>query len=118
MSTVKMATLKDGSEVRYDVLATASVSIRTVAGTNIFALCDLIEKCKNDRHQITANEYYGSKSILTKYGLIDANGQVPDDIKKIVSNAFKGSGLAIKFVNPLREKEITTIEKSDPKAKL
>ncbi len=116
--SVTMATLKDGSVVPYGVLATTSESIRAVTRTNIFALCDLIEKCKNDRYQIAASEHYDSKSILTQYGLIDANGQVPDDIKKIVSNSFKGSGLALKFVNPLHEKEIIKIEKSTPKAKL
>ncbi len=106
-----MVTLKDGSEVPHAIFVATSIGIRAVATENILALSDLIEKCKDDRHQVSRNEFFDSQSILTKFGLLDTDKQVPDAVKKIVSNSFKGSGLAIKFVNPLRAKEITIIDR-------
>ncbi len=110
MSALTLLTLKDGSQVYQGTVNAVTNSLKVAAKENPVALFDLVKKCKDAGHQFISSPFGDSKSILTKYGLIDKNGEVHDAVKKVVLNSVEGSGIFLKLVNPLQAERVSVVE--------
>ena len=105
---VAMVTLKDGSKVLNSDLISARMKIAVLSHKNYVALFNLVEKCRNVQHQFLKNPldvskpWDDSKATLRAWNLIDGQGNVHESIRKIVLNSIEGSGLSMKFVNPIK----------------
>lgn len=115
MSSLTMATLRDGSQVPQVVVVTTSTNLRAATEENYVALFDLVEKCKDASYQFVVNPFGASKAILKKWALIDGSEKVHEDVRKIVLNSIEGEGLSLKLVNPLKSKNVTVVEKKTEK---
>jgi hypothetical protein len=111
MSSLVMATLRDGSQVPQVTLVTTTMNLRAASEENFVALFDLAEKCKDASYRFVANSFGDSKSILKKWALIDGSEKVHDDVRKIVLNSIEGEGLSLKLVNPLQSARVAVVEK-------
>ena len=113
MSALTLVTLKDGSQVFQGTFTAVTLSLKDAHKENPVALFDLVEKCKDAGHQLGSPPFGDSKSILTKRGLIDKNGEVHDAVKKIVLNSVEGSGIFLKLVNPLKPEQVSVIKSEE-----
>lgn len=111
MSSVVMATLRDGYEVPQVTVVVTTRNLRAAAQENFVALFDLAEKCKDARYKFVSNAFGDSKAILKKWALIDESEKVNDDVRKIVLNSIEGEGLSLKLVSPLQSARVTVVEK-------
>jgi hypothetical protein len=112
MAGITMATLRDGSKVAGSALHTVTRNIESVRQKNFLAFFDLVEKCKNPSYRFVVNPFADSKAILRKYGLIDENDRVHDDVRNIVINSIQGDGLSIELISPIK-KEVTPIKNAE-----
>ena len=98
---VTMVTLKDGTQVPEAILRETTQRITTLKKQNYVALFDLVEKCKNAEYKFLYNPFGDSKASLTKLTLMDENGNVCEDVRKVVLNSVGKLDLSLKLVNPL-----------------
>ena len=104
MSTVTV-TLKDGFKLPYANFQTINSTLTAFAAAiktghaYQTALHELMEKCKDIDYSIPSE----SVLILKAHGLLDQNGFVPKQVKKVVFNSFdKNQNGSPVSVNPLR----------------
>jgi len=115
MSALTLVTLKDDSQALQGTVTTVTMNLKDAHKENPLALFDLVKKCKDARHQFSPPPFGNSKPILTKCGLIDKNGEVPEATKKIILNSVEGSGVFLKLVNPLKPEQVSVIEPKEEK---
>lgn len=108
--SLKVATLKDGSQVAQLALFTTTLNLKAVMQENVIVLSELVEKCKDANYQFVATFGVGSKAILTKHALMNEREEVHDDIQKIVLNSIEGSGLNLRLVSPLQSRQVQNIK--------
>lgn len=100
--SVSMVTLKDGYQVSSVALNTTLLSMQKVKQESDFIFSDLVNKCKNSAFRFIKHPGGDSKASLTKLGLMDEDGTIHDDIKKIVLNSIEGWNLSLKIVSPIK----------------
>lgn len=67
-------------------------------------LYDLAQKCQSiDPHLSPINVHPLSDLILKQWELIEADGQINETIRSIVTNAVKGTLFSIEVINPIQK---------------
>lgn len=109
MSGVTMVRLRDGSQVPNELVSTTTKNLKGVEKEDLYALLDLVTKCKNPSYLFFKNPFSDSRAILESWTLIKGD-QVDDSVTKIVLNSIEVSGLSYKFVNPFHKEQIEVIK--------
>ena len=94
-----MITLKDGQKVPNSILMGTIYNLKMVAKENIFAIIDLVEKCKDAHFRF--NPFTDSKRTLRRWALLQPSGEVHEYINSIVLNSVKRSGMKLHIVSPI-----------------
>jgi hypothetical protein len=87
MST--LVTFQDGSQIQKALISTVNMNIEAfleIEG-NFPAYVELVKKCQDTNYIITANKECNSPAILKDWRLINSEGQVHSDIRKIILNS-------------------------------
>lgn len=101
MSSLSMVTLKDGSQISQQTVASITINIQDANKENPTALYDLVEKCKNENYKLT--RICNSEFTLTNHALIDLDKKIHPDVKRVVLNSVEGSGRSLRIVSPLKK---------------
>ncbi len=112
-TTVTSVVLKDGSIVSETDLVSVSMALKELYEGEYLALFDLVKKCRNAGFQIPTSQFGDSKKVLLKHKLVNEDGQVHDDVRKIVLNSIQGSGLELKLVSLLSEKGVSMVKERE-----
>lgn len=105
--------LKDGSLVSEADLDSVSMTLKKLYQSEYLALFDLVKKCSNIEFQIPSSQYADSKKVLIKENLINKDGQVHDEVRRIVLNSVQGSGLELRLINPLSNKGVSILKERE-----
>src|ERR1051326_7149691 len=106
-------TLKDGYQIPEASFKTIKMNIENLKDTDLDALIDLVEKCKNPHHSFSRTHQSDSSIILIERSLINKRNEVVhEDVRRIVLNSIERSGQSIRFVNPLKETNRVSLQNS------
>ena len=101
---VGVVPLKDGSRVPIDTFNSLCAAASTlVQGKDFYTLHSLIKKCQDASFKFIAKGSSDPSSFLKQYNLIDANDDVYEDVRKIVSNLVEINGSKVGFFVPMGE---------------
>jgi hypothetical protein len=90
--------LKNGSEEVKSLVAVTMLSLQNIANDNPIAWFELVEKCRNDKHEFFGN----TRKHLEELALVQSNGSVHGSIKNIVLSSSEGEGLGLTLINPIK----------------
>jgi hypothetical protein len=101
--TCSMITLRDGYQVRQELLYKTTMKLEEISRKSSTAFVALIKKSRDERVVITDTSQEKSKTLLKNSNLIDDAGNIVDeDVRRIVTNSFKDVNQAIKWHNPVK----------------
>ena len=105
MSHTTNVSLKDGSTISreaYDmVYGTLKLARNKSPAAFTVAFYDLVKRCKNPEFKFATNPIVASEAFLRSYKLLDSNGSISENVKKITLNSFEKTQLGYKLVDPI-----------------
>ena len=94
--------LKDGSRVPITTFNSLCDAAGALAERkDFYTLHALIKKCQDASFQFTVKDSSDPTTFLREYNLIDENGNVYEDVKKIVFNLTVINGSKVGFIVPI-----------------
>jgi hypothetical protein len=96
--TMEMLELKDGSRVAEPTVRTTLLTLQAVRDAHPLALFEAVQIARDPGHEPFGN----LGSVLSGYGLIDADGTMHDDTRHVVLSAARGSALDLTLANPVK----------------
>lgn len=95
--------ITSGDRVRYECVAIVCAGLEYMAKENPLAICMLLEKCQNKIEEWVSG-YNLTESLLKRHCLVNQNGTVDEDVKKIVLCSVKtilSSRVWMSIVHPI-----------------
>ena len=99
-----MVTLKDGSQISQGTLVYIRMNIVNASQGSQVVLYDLLMRSKDPKYISLFGDTTG---ILKEYRLLDGNGMVPDDVKRVALCSIEGKFPDVQIVNPFYKRRIT-----------
>lgn len=92
--------LKNGRKVPRAIVGSSMMSFSALMERNPIALYELVQKCKNEKHEL----WVGTKPVLKDFALLDGNGYTHRSVCDVLLSAITGDGLDMSLGSPYKPK--------------